>query len=87
MMEKMVEWLRKNASKECAQWWDKYWTPFHDPIEVLLPWLIADMSAALTRTVRKVSGGLSSVEPAVVPRAMSGSPSAFSWVTLSPRSE
>ena len=31
MMAKMVEWLRQNDSEECAVWWERYWTPFHDP--------------------------------------------------------
>ena len=31
MMTKMVEWLRQNDSEECAVWWERYWTPFHDP--------------------------------------------------------
>ena len=71
-MEKMVEWLRKNNSEECAKCWEKHWTPFHDPVEVPLPWLIADMSAALNRTVRKVRGGLSRVERVVLPRQSLG---------------
>ncbi len=35
MMAKMVNWLRTNDSEECtvecALWWEKYWTPVHDP--------------------------------------------------------
>ncbi len=31
MMAKMVDWLSTNDSEECALWWEKYWTPAHDP--------------------------------------------------------
>jgi hypothetical protein len=31
MIAKMVDWLRTNNSEECALWWEKYWTPAHDP--------------------------------------------------------
>ena len=31
IIAKMVDWLRTNDSEECALWWEKYWTPVHDP--------------------------------------------------------